>query len=915
MRFLYFGIYDPDFSRNRIYMRALRNAGHEIIECRDNTRGLLKYIRLAQRLRALKGSYDVTIVGYPGHIVVPLARLFGAAPVVSDLLGSLSDAAQHTYDAGFFVRTWLSWVDRLAIACSDAVLVDSEAQKEYLQRRYGSGKKYRVVYTGADEEVFGPRGERDVTHTEPFVVLFRGRLIPQSGLMHILDAAEGLKNDKRFAFRIIGYGPLLEVVRERAGGLPNVEFISEHLSFDAMRLLMLDADVSLGQFGDNERSDRNIPHKAFESISMGIPYVTARVPGISELLENEVSCLMVPLENSEAIKVALERLRDDRTLGVRLAESARAVYESRASARIITSAITSISASCIEAKRKLATRSFQWIGKREMVIALVLLVAFVAIRLPGLALPYHQDESKIGEIVRSHLVGALSGHPPLTELVYRWGGALVGANHLRMIPLFFGTLSAWLLYLIVRRRSGLQAALAALALYTVCMYGAFASLMVDTDGAILPTLFLVAVYAYDRFRDAASSRRYLWFAGVGAALLLGLLTKLSFVLVVGALVVDYLIEMRGRLTRRLLIRAFLAAIGCVVVAILAILSVRFFIPAFDVSQTLAHALYYVRFEGRGYLQVLIQGVKALLYLSPLLLVPLVLMSKDTFAKNRVFFVYLGLGAFFYFVLFDFSHGALDKYLMFTIVPLAAIGGTILAGALKGLTVRSLAGGVILGGVCAAILTALNFLSSSVLPLYPKTDWISAIVAGNWNILFPFTGGDGPIGVYVSFLFLAVGFILSAIFAVAARLMPQARHALLAALIVLGITYNAVFIQELYWGKLNGSAPEVLKESLSYIASNPNITSVITHGEIGAYELRGMGVFSGRFYAVPGYEEGHKALFSKHTGSYLVVNVPLLSPSGFYGKFFATCEVRFATSSGVIEARVYDCAKSDPYAIK
>ena len=914
MRFCYFGIYDPEFSRNRIYIRALRDAGHTIIECRDTSRGLMKYVRLVQRLRALEGSYDVIIVGYPGHIVVPLARLFGAAPVVSDLLGSLSDAAEHTYDAGFFVRTWYSWVDRLAIACSDTVLVDSELQKEYLQRRFGSGKKYRVVYTGADEEVFGPRGERDVTRTEPFIVLFRGRLIPQSGIMHILDAAKSLQNDKRFAFRIIGYGPLLKVVRERARGLSNVELISEHISFDAMRRLTLDVGVSLGQFGNNARSDRNIPHKAFESISMGIPYLTARVPGISELLEDEVSCLMVPLENADAIKAALQRLRDDRPLGKRLAEKARAVYESHASGPVISSAITAISASCIEAKKQPVTRSFLWMGKREAVAVLLLLAAFIAIRILGLSLPYHQDEAKIGELVRSHMVGALSGHPPLTELLYLSAGDMVGSDHLRLIPLAFGVLSAILLYAIMRRRTGVHAALAALSLYAICMYGVFASLMVDTDGAVLPTLFLAAVYAYDRFRDSASVRSsYAWLAVLALALVVGFLTKLSFVLVLGALALDYIFEMRHRLTRGLLVRAAIAALGCCGFALAAIASTHFFLPSFDASQTIIHALYYVRFEGRGYLQILIQAVKAVFYLSPLLLIPLVFLSKDALAKNRIFVVYLALGAIFYFILFDFSQGALDKYLMFTVVPLAALVGTILADALRGLTMRSLVVGTLIGTVCAAVLVALNFLSPEVMPLYPKTEWISAIAHGHWNILFVFTGGDGPTGFYVSFLVIAVGFLVSFALAVIAYV-SRMRQALLVALIVLGVAFNGIFIEEFLFGRINGSAPDALRASLEYI-QNADVAGVITHAEAGAYELRGMGKFSGRFYAVPGYEEGHRALFAAHTGQYLVVDIPHLNERGFYSKFFSTCTPVFVSSSGVIRAYVYDCAGSDPYAIK
>ncbi len=553
--------------------------------------------------------------------------------------------------------------------------------------------------------------------------------------------------------------------------------------------------------------------------------------------------------------------------------------------------------------------------KRELLAVAALLFVFVALRLPGLSLPYHQDEWKTGEIVRSHIVGGLAAHPPLTELIYRWTGDAVGSDHLRIAPLVFGTLSAILLYLVVRRRAGMHAAIAALALYTVCMYGVFASLMIDTDGAVLPTLLLLSVYAYDRFRDASSPReRYRWLAVLGAALFLGLLTKLSAALIVGALALEYLIEMRQRLTRGLLIRAALAALGCIAVAALAVAAAQFFVRSFNVHEIIVHVLYYVRFEGRGYLQILIQAAKAMFYLSPLLLVPLVLLSKEIFTKSRIFFVYLGVGAIFYFVLFDFSQGALDKYLMFTIVPLAAIVGMILAEALRGLTVRALAAGTVLGAIGAALLLALNFVSPSVVPLYPKTAWIHQITAGNWNILFPFTGGDGPIGFYVSLLVIITGFGVCATLAILARYLPKMRHALLVALILIGVAFTGIFIEEYLFGRINGSAPDVLRAGLSYIAASP-VKEVIAHADAGAYELKGMGKYAGRFYAVPDYEEGHKALFSKFKGDYLVVDVPHLNEAGFYARFFKTCTPVFATSSGVINGYVYDCAGSDPYAIQ
>src|SRR3989344_7634969 len=142
--------------------------------------------------------------------------------------------------------------------------------------------------------------------------------------------------------------------------------------------------------------------------------------------------------------------------------------------------------------------------KRELLAFFALLSIFIVVRLPGFGLPFHQDEWKIAEVVRSQIVGGvMSAHPPLYELIFRWSGYLVDADYVRIVPLTFAVISAILLYLVVRRRAGVQAAYVGVALYTVCAYGVYASVMVDVDGAILPTLFLAAVYAYDRFRDAA----------------------------------------------------------------------------------------------------------------------------------------------------------------------------------------------------------------------------------------------------------------------------------------------------------------------------------------------------------------------------------------------------------------------------
>lgn len=542
-----------------------------------------------------------------------------------------------------------------------------------------------------------------------------------------------------------------------------------------------------------------------------------------------------------------------------------------------------------------------------------LLFLFVLVRLPGLSSPYQQDEFKTAVVAETSLAAASTflSHPPLTAIFLRADAVIFGGTHMRVLPLLFGLVSALLLFLVVRRRFDDTAALFALGAYSIAFYGVWASLMVDTDGAILPTFFLVAVYAYDCLRVSVGRQRVLWGSLLVAALVAGLLTKLSFILVVGALLVDSALSYRHTVTRRQLWYAVASLVGFVALAGLAFLTLHLLNPDFQAAEMFAHARSYVRFSGRNYTQVAVEGIKALLYLSPLLIAPLFLGTRELFGRARVFVIYLALGAFFYFVLFDFSRGALDKYLMYAIVPLAVLAGAIGARYLARPPSRLLLAG---GALVAFFLLILNFLPQEAMGLYPKSAWFARFFMLDWTFLTPFNGGSGPAGFYVSFLFIAAcfGVAFGAIALALAR--PALAHSALWFLLVAGISYNGIFFEEFSWGGMNGSVAGVLDSSLAFITTLDPATRVLTYNDIGAYELRHAGYYAGRFYAAPQFETAHRVLFPAHAaadGVFFVVGIPPLY-KGFYTDYLKECSILFTTHSRAISGTVYGlCAPKNP----
>lgn len=545
---------------------------------------------------------------------------------------------------------------------------------------------------------------------------------------------------------------------------------------------------------------------------------------------------------------------------------------------------------------------------KKIILSLgAILVLFIALRMPLVQLSYYQDEVKTAAASEISLAAAsaLLTHPPLTALLFRADALVFGGTNMRVLPLLFGLLSALLLFVVARKRYTEHAALWATGLYAVVFYGVWASLMVDTDGAILPTLFLAALYCYDTL-SARPKHSLVWAGLLGFVLILGLLVKLSFVLVIGALAVDFLIAHRHAIESQHLKRIGVGLLGGGGALVLIFLGIQVVNPAFQFVGMVAHARAYMHLADRNYLQIVVQSIKAVYYLSPLLIVPLIFLERDLFSKTRVFITYLGLSIIFYLVLFDFSRGALDKYLMVTIIPLCVLSGLVLS---RYISVAPLPRwGIGLGSVAAALVIGVSFLPQLVVPLYPKTAWFSSVAHGHLNVLTPFNGGSGPLGFYVSFLVIFAGYACAVIAAVVGFLVPRWRRDALVVVLLVGLAYNALFIEEASSGRLYGSASVALQESLSFIETASSTQKIVTYNDIGAYELSHMGKYAGRFYAAPQFETGHAQQFAAYNGDFLVVGIPPLY-DGFYSQYFAKCVSLFQTQSGVITSTVYSCGKA------
>lgn len=557
--------------------------------------------------------------------------------------------------------------------------------------------------------------------------------------------------------------------------------------------------------------------------------------------------------------------------------------------------------------------SFRFFKEKKAILALIF-VLFLAVRAPGLNLPYHQDEQiwpTIGSLGLKGLGDLGSApHPPLTGIIFIAAVSLFGLEHLRYLPFIFGIINFWLLFFLMRYKFSWNAALWSVVFFSVSFYSVLASLMVDTDGQILPFFFLLSAVSFYKWRDSGTTRqKIIWGSLLVFSVLLGFLTKASFIIAACAIVFEFFYSKYKSMSWQKLIKTASIAVVILVSLVILVLSVLYILPGLNISKALAYWKHFIVFSGRNYLQISIQFLKALLYASPLLLASLLFLNRNLARKLRLFIIFLVLGLFFYLILFDFSSGALDRYFQFIIVPLSVIAGVVISNILEHQSVYNKRRAVLLGCAIGLALFLVQFLPHSVPALYPKTEWFSRVLNLKWNFMFPFIGGSGPMGFYVSWLFMALIWLTTAILVILAFLKIEWRRRVLVIILILGFVYNGIFIEEYLFGKINGSPAVLLENAVNFIKDNEGVSKVITYNNIGKRELAKIGKYERRLYAAPKFESGYTDILKNFKGHYLIIDIPRISSGSPYVKFFSSCGTVYEENSQKISAKIYNCQRA------
>jgi len=305
---LYFGTYEADYPRNRLFITHLREQGIRVATCHVplwqnmehkthiarnplrllqlSWRMLRNYTLLGWKLCRHHRQTDEIMVGYIGQLDVlfvwPFARIMRKKLSFNALI-SLYDTLVS--DRKIFqprtLRAKTVWLlDWLAFHAADEVIMDTQAHKAFLVQTFGVPREKITVKPVDAEAIFRPLPvKKTAQETAYFTVLFYGKFIPLQGIDTILRAMKLLEREKDIRLQLVGTGQLYDDMRVLAQelGITAIEWI-DWIPYEELPTYINKADLCLGIFGTSEKAARVVPNKVWQCLRCGKHVITRTMP-------------------------------------------------------------------------------------------------------------------------------------------------------------------------------------------------------------------------------------------------------------------------------------------------------------------------------------------------------------------------------------------------------------------------------------------------------------------------------------------------------------------------------------------------------------------------------------------------------------------------------------------------------------
>lgn len=345
-RVLWWGRFDPGYSRNRVYQTLFRELGWDVDYF---------FVKIWPRF----GDAEAFFRGLgrrpkPDLVWVPVARqrdVLAACrwahkrgiPVVFDPMISAWDKKvleQLKWKADEPRAKKLLAREKVQMAAPDLVCWDTSCHVDFCAQYLGVPReKLRVLLTGTDEAVFKPQAALPPSDGT-FRVLYHGAYLPLHGTETIVEAAR-LTQGLGIHWDFLGWGAYKAATEAKAAGLTNVTFLEKVPYVDVPKVIAAH-DVVLGVFGTTAKAARVIGNKVYECTACARPTINEFCTGYPPEASACPAIKFIPPGDAPALVKAVEEYRADWTRREEYFAAARAFFEKHLSMAVIKNQLAAI---------------------------------------------------------------------------------------------------------------------------------------------------------------------------------------------------------------------------------------------------------------------------------------------------------------------------------------------------------------------------------------------------------------------------------------------------------------------------------------------------------------------------------------------------------------------------------------------
>lgn len=335
---LWWGRFDPNYSRNRIIRQHLKKLNFILIDFKP----LISKFGYEEAILKNLTKTDLVWVPCFRHRDILSAKKWcekKGIKLIIDPLISAWDKEVNEKDRKISNKksNLLKTRESILFNKADIILADTKLHVNLFSNILNIKKsKIFILYVGAEDTLFKPSSSKKITNKNNiFEILFYGSFISLQGTQTIIKAAKLCSNHTNIRWTLLGSGPDLDKCKKLAETYSNI-FFEKDIEYSNLASRINKADLLLGIFGNSNKAENVIPNKVFQSLACGKTIITRKSNAYPKgILKKDNGIIFVEPNNPIALYEAVLKIFKNKNSLQKSNDQARNIYETYFSEKII----------------------------------------------------------------------------------------------------------------------------------------------------------------------------------------------------------------------------------------------------------------------------------------------------------------------------------------------------------------------------------------------------------------------------------------------------------------------------------------------------------------------------------------------------------------------------------------------------